>query len=413
MPTVITDLGTTTVTGPAPQSNRLIDFGGPKRNHVDQQLYVIWWGSGWNDNGNDEDDKNTLKSHYNQVVASDYFKGLWQYNGTKPISTITHVDNTAFSVPGADAVTFQQIIDCVLDSRTRGIIPQFTGTSDSGWNFDLTHLFLVMIPPNKQLPPGYGGATSRAEDPVTHITFNWSAQTPPGPIGPIPGYTKIQTVEQAAMHEVMHAYITPTVGACTTGNGWLFNEPGFCNNFQHGPPGTGCGFLSDQCNCGNRLRTISGTNILVESYWSNMDGGCRAPGTGDNWIRPPAGSTGPAIRRYIFQKQDDLDHGATAAIGSDGTVYFEVKKPGIMRRIKSGNGAVIVGQWADCWFVWDNNTNTATMYINNVLHNEASSEVLSFNNTHSHFILGNRNLGASVGQFRGRMDDFRLYRGGS
>ena len=340
MPSVITDLGTTTVAGPAPLSNRLIDFGGPKRNHVDQQLYVIWWGSGWN-SGGALSDKNTLKSHYNSVVASDYFKGLWQYNGTKPVASITHVDNTAFSVPGGDEVTFQQIIDCVLDSRTRGITPQFTGTSDSGWNFDLTHLFLVMIPPNKSLPPGYGGATSRAEDPVTHITFNWSAQTPPDPIVPISGYTDIQTVEQAAMHEVMHAFITPTVGACTAGNGWLFNESGFCNNFQHGPPGTGCSsHLGGECKCGNRLRTLSGTNILVESYWSNMDGCCIAPGTETNWAHPPAGSTGPKIRRYIFQKLDDLDNGATAAIGDDGTVYFNVKKAGIEYKVKSGNGAV-------------------------------------------------------------------------
>ena len=169
-------------------------------------------------------DKNTLKSHYNSVVASDYFKGLWQYNGTKPVASITHVDNTTFSVPGGDEVSFQNAIDCILDSRDHATIPNFIGTSDSGWNFNLTHLFLVMPPPNKQLPSGYGGATSRATDPVTSIEFNWSLQTPPDPIVPISGYSDIQTVEQAAMHEIMHAYITPTVGACTTGNGWLFSE---------------------------------------------------------------------------------------------------------------------------------------------------------------------------------------------
>ena len=67
--------------------------------------------------------------------------------------------------------------------------------------------------------------------------------------------------------------------------------------------------------------------------------------------------------------------------------------------------------WADCWFVWDTTTNTPAIYINNVKYTTASTEALLWNNTHSHTILGNYNMGATIGQFRGRMDDFRLYRG--
>ena len=142
-----------------------------------------------------------------------------------------------------------------------------------------------------------------------------------------------------------------------------------------------------------------------------MAGRCVCPGVDSFWVRPPAVSSGPKIRRYIFQKLDDLDNGATAAIGDDGTVYFNVKKAGIEYKVKTTTGKAIVGQWADCWFVFDSAANSPAIYINNVKYTDASTEALLWNNTHSHTILANYNMGATVGQFRGRMDDFRLYRG--
>ena len=121
-------------------------------------------------------------------------------------------------------------------------------------------------------------------------------------------------------------------------------------------------------------------------------------------------TTTPVVRRYIFQKLDDLDNGATAAIGSSGSVFFNVKKAGIEYKVKTAAGVVKPNEWADCWFVWDTATNTPTIYINNVKYATASTEALAWNNTHSHTIIANYNMGATIGQYRGRMDDFRLYR---
>ena len=45
----------------------------------------------------------------------------------KPVASITHVDNTTFSVPGGDEVSFQNAIDCILDSRDHATIPNFMG----------------------------------------------------------------------------------------------------------------------------------------------------------------------------------------------------------------------------------------------------------------------------------------------
>ena len=37
---------------------------------------------------------------------------------------------------------------------------------------------------------------------------------------------------------------------------------------------------------------LSGTSVVTESYWSDMDGKCIAPGTGDTWTREPAPQPG-------------------------------------------------------------------------------------------------------------------------
>ena len=165
-------------------------------------------------------------------------------------------------------------------------------------------------------------------------------------------------------------------------------------------------------NCGAERKTLSGTNIVTEPYWSDMAGKCIAPGSGESWVAPPTGSgpAGSTIRRYIFQKMDDLDNGATAAVGDDGTVYFNVKKAGIEYKRKTSAGALKVNTWADVWFNFDSATNTPTIYVNNTAYTTASTEALLWNNKHSHFIIANYDLGGATGQYRGLLDDMRLYR---
>lgn len=107
---------------------------------------------------------------------------------------------------------------------------------------------------------------------------------------------------------------------------------------------------------------------------------------------------------------DDLDNGATAAIDPNGVIYFNVKKNATEYKVKTTAGRVVVGQWADLWFAFDYATNSPRIFVNGVLFTTASTEALLWNNTHSHMIIGNYNMGATVGQLRAAMDDFRLYR---
>ena len=208
---------------------------------------------------------------------------------------------------------------------------------------------------------------------------------------------------QAWAHEVFHHLESPWPGGCTpdqTGYvGYLYDYQGECAGIQHSSTGAG-----------TRLRALSGTSVITESIWSDMDGAAVAAGTGDNWKPQPAATTGSTIRRYLWQKLDDLDNGATAAVGEDGTIYFNVKKAGVEYKRKTTPGAMKVNTWADCWFNFNYATNTPTIYVNNTPYTVASTEPLLWNNKHSHFIIANYDLGAVTGQYRGLLDDMRLYR---
>lgn len=421
-PTVITDLGTTTTPGPAPASNRVKYHGGATRHLHNAEVQVIWWGSAYN-SGSAQSRRQEMQAAMEHIKNSDYWKGLWEYSDCKPVGSITNVVNTTESIPGATAITFAQVVDCIKDSRDQGQVPDWNDFEEFSplaptQNWDFRHIYCVILPPGKEMPPGFGGGTSVANDGGGTTLFNWCAIYGPhnSPYAPLPDRSQVQTVCQGLMHELIHAMVTPSVAGCGPDGAWLFDEPGFCNNIQHGPPEGGCSsdHLGNECKCGNRLKIIPGNNnALVESYWSNMAGRCVCPGVDSFWVRPPAAtSSGSAIRRYIFQKLDDLDNGATAAIGADGTVFFNVKKNGTEYKIKTTPGKVIVGQWADIWFAFDNPTNTPKIFVNDVLYTNPSTEALLWNNTHSHTIIGNYNMGATVGQLRAAMDDFRVYRNG-
>jgi Concanavalin A-like lectin/glucanases superfamily len=117
--------------------------------------------------------------------------------------------------------------------------------------------------------------------------------------------------------------------------------------------------------------------------------------------------------RCLWQKMDDLDNGAQARLGPDGTLYFTVKKAGVEYKVKTPTGVITASTSYVVWFVWDTNTNTPKIYVDNTGYTTASTTVFAWNNTHSHFILGNYNLGmtqALAGAFRGTLDEFRLYR---
>ena len=410
--------------GPAPLTNRMRYYGGPVCNKYNVAIYNIWWGSAYN-SGTAQDRRQTLQSQMNTICSSDFFTPFWQYLGIKKPVVGGNVVHTQTSIPSGDEITFEKVQEVIEKARDLGQVPDWDANGEATTPeigiMDLKHRYHVIIPMGKVLPPGFGAGSdvsyTHQNTPGTPGTvwYMYCGQTPPDPsvTGTHPGQDIIQRSTEMWTHETIHhlesaavALACPPSSALNGRAGFLYVDESinFCSDMIH-------------TNCGSRYKTLSGSSIMVPSIWSDMDGTCVAAGTGDNWTRPPAGGTGPPpppvdpnTRRYIFQKMDDLDNAATASIGPDGTVYFSVKKAGIEYKVKSTPAALVINQWADMWFTFDSTANQARMYINNFLHNTASSEVPAWNNTHSHFILANNNLGASAAQFRGRMDDFRLYR---
>lgn len=408
MPSTLTNLGTQAVVAPAPMTGRVQYQGGPAYTAVNPTMHVIWWGSGWN-SGSPESFKNTIKTDFANLLASQYFNSLWQYGGTKKPASIIHVDNTSFSIPGPTALTFTDMVNCIRNSQTTGLVPNpdnFMNANAADPAFpwmDLHHVFFLMIPPNKTLPPGYGGAHSSAGTGVSTNTYAWGSVGYNTTHDPSLGASDAEdNAFQGITHELIDLLSDPFPSG-TQGTG-AYSIP----DCQNGVPGS---VFSGRCEiaqiCGHIQKRIS--SAWVEAYYSDMDGKCVVPGV-DNYVHEPTATTGTTIRRYIFQKMDDLDNGATAALGSDGTVYFSVKKAGVEYRRQTASGSVNTNAWCDLWFTFNYSTNTPAIYVNNVKYTTTSTEGLLWNNTHSHMIIGNYNLGPSIGQYRGKMDEFRLYR---
>ncbi len=435
MPLLTTDLGTIS-SGPAPITNRIKYFGGPILNKYNIEVWNIWWGNEWTDsstpwwgggNINAASVKSTAISCIDAIANSEYYDALWSTgwpDGFKRLATPHHVNHTTTSLPGSfgSNCTLGNIEQVVRNAVTAGQVPNYDlfgetatdkdGTPNPTWleQVDYRHIYFVHIPPSRRCISGASGFAFRGLTPGTgNVWFLYNG----GEV--YPSYQQWnggQATGSLWSHEVFHHLESIGFSGCSQAvDGYGYSTSGeACSSRQHC---TTCGPNSDG-GCGAQHLQLQNSNALVTRYWSDMDGKCIAPGTGESWVHPPTATepTGPIVRRYIFQKLDDLDNGATAAMGSSGTVFFNVKKAGIEYKVKTAAGVVRPNEWADCWFVWNTATNTPTIYINNVKYTTASTEALLWNNTHSHTIIGNYNVGATIGQFRGRMDDFRLYRSG-
>jgi hypothetical protein len=406
MPTTLSAIGQ--VDAPAPRTNKVQYWGGPVHNKYRAEIINIYWGTEW-DSGDYLTRRNQMNQAMDVMCNGDHFKGFWQYaNILPPIRSTTH-GNIHRNTNCPDRVWTDEadsIISTMVDASTIPNPGSFGEPSSMG-SFDYRHIIFITVPEDTTLcDPSLtlcGGAFTWHLN-KNGVWINYCVE----PYNVVPSgnqYSALQMQSQGFGHEVVHAISGAGFGGPgDTIYGGVLTDGG--SSPQHP--------MADGQNCGAQLRelqntSVGGRRVLTEMYWSDMDGKCIAPGSGESWTPAPT-QTGPIVRRYIFQKLDDLDNGATAAVGEDGTVYFNVKKAGVEYKVKSAAAALVVNSWADCWFTWNTATNTPAIYINNVKYTTASTEALLWNNTHSHSILANYNMGATIGQFRGRMDDFRLYR---
>jgi hypothetical protein len=263
-------------------------FGGPILNKYNVEIHNIWWGSAWN-SGTPSSDRIALQALYVSIINSDFFKGFWQYGGVKtPVIANNNVIHTATALPGATNVTFGQINACIDACVAVGQVPNYRNFGEPAMalnTMDYRHLYIVHVPSPKALPAGFNGASSvsLSVTPPHLVWYNWSAMNPAANhANPVYPFSARQMAAQAWAHEIIHHLESPWPGGdCTAAgsqgySGWFYSHNAECGGSQHSLVG-----------CGSTVRALTGTNACVARYWSDMDGKCIAPGTGDTWTRPP------------------------------------------------------------------------------------------------------------------------------
>jgi hypothetical protein len=438
----------------------------------DDTSLTPWWGG----TINAVSLKNSLTSNFQTIANSDFYKGLWQYSNIKtPVigGTVVHTTTT---LPSAGAQFWTgEVESCINGAISTGQVPNPASFGESAFSFgllDYRHIYVVVLPPTRRFmyggfPTPAGGFAMRGKSLTTNTYYCYAAINP-GPAGQS-GLSTAQFMGQTWGHELIHDLTTPYFyGDCITGlQGCTYTD-------SSQEPQHRCGGSINHIE-GNptTYRALSGTSVYVDSYWSDKDGKLISPGTGTSWTPapgpappspppppgvppppPPPGpppSSGPetydklwvpfsntnriiidttpgfsvfcriypyslattagGTMRYLWIKMDDLHNGASVILGPDGTVYFNVKKDNIQYKVRSLPGAIATNAWYQLWFTYNKNTNDSSIYINNVRYN-LSSTVNNTWNSHSHWFIGNYNNGSAVAPFRGRIDDFRLYRNG-
>jgi hypothetical protein len=463
-------------------------YGGPVFNRYNAQVYNIFWGSEWNStsvapwfgggNINAVTLRNTLTSAFSTITNSDYHKGLWQYGDIKPPIIGGNVVHTTTALPSGGDVSLTDVSNCINGAISAGQVPNpnsfgeptaMNGQTGFG-SLDYRHIYIVILPPSKRLLVGgarYSGYANRGRTSTSGVWYVYAGINLGSPTSDA---TTAQWAEQTWGHELIHDATNPAmVYNCSNISGYMCPDPstGVCLALNHTLPGV------ENCHVSNRFKALPNTSVFVDYYWSDKDGDCIAPGTGDPWTPPPLGTPPPSptppppsppgvpppspspstetfeklwvpfsntiqiihntspgfsvfcriypytltttsagAMRVLWIKQDDLNNGAHAILGPDGAVYFTVKKDNVRYKVRTDPGVISANAWHHLWFTFDKSTNSATIYANNIRYSTPSTVTEYWNNTHSHFIIGNSNTGSAGNPYRGRIDDFRLYRNG-
>lgn len=219
---------------------------------------------------------------------------MWQYGWIKKPRVTHNIVWTGTSIPSGTPTEDQikGVIQNVMDSGQVPNADNFGELFPNGsTRLDYRHIYVVWLPPGKLSPVGGGYATNmyrnqhNTSTPKGTVWWMMAALNPPDHLDSrFPQFNEVQMAAQGWAHEVLHKLESAMTGGCNFDGftGWLYNANGECNGLQH----------ARNHECALRLRVLSGTNVPTESIWSDQDGRCVAPGTGDSWTRPPAGAGG-------------------------------------------------------------------------------------------------------------------------
>jgi hypothetical protein len=236
---------------PPTGSGRFLDHHGPVLRAV--QLQLIYWGSAWTATGVLNPSPEQITTAMRTVLAGPYLSGLAQYRGIGAGLVRGSRRITASDPP--DRFTYKDVTS-FLDA-------QLDAGSAPAPDPDNQTLYVVVMPTG--IHSNKAGLAGEHNYYIRHgqrIHFVWTADS-----------ASLASATRIMSHELVESATDPEGSA-------ILGVPGTCS------PGGWCE-IADICPASGVL-----DGVTVESYWSNLAGGCVVPMSPNHELRPRQSEAG-------------------------------------------------------------------------------------------------------------------------
>jgi F5/8 type C domain-containing protein len=292
-------------TGSSQATDYIETYGGPNMNQDTPQFHLIFWGSYWQ-SGAGLTLRNNVVGKVQSLCNTDYYKGLWQYGGTKaPVfgSSVVHTETPFSIIPVDNEVTSQNVADVIIAAIGNNEVPNPDNdnlhTVGNVSNINLKRIYCVFVPPPYGIAVNANGAHYGIFRTFTATNAGFTASS-------FEVQNTVDEMTRTFTHETVSNLTTPKAGRPTV---FPTGEHGYRYR-QTGIPG---GVLPGDTLVIQQATTVKVNpgNINVARYWSDLDGKEIAPGSTDTWTREGAVGTGGGV---WVKKTEWIDNG-TALIG--------------------------------------------------------------------------------------------------
>lgn len=234
----------------SPLSDIVIDYGGWK--WPGATAHFIFSGAYWNTASSPFSRQNIIDA-IKVMFNSKFFDYLIQYGLTRPkLGNI--VTNTTYTLPNSFATN--NLVDLIVDSMNHQQVPFSSNT--------VKHMYMVITPPGKSdpaAPTAAGYHFGAIQDPIEYTVVVANAFY----------FTNFDLMTITISHEIVEMMTDPIPDPAHKG---IVGDPNKVDDPDYNE-------ISDICDTQEGPRI---SNIEVEPYYSNQDGGCVVPTTDPPWV---------------------------------------------------------------------------------------------------------------------------------
>jgi hypothetical protein len=219
-------------------THKIVDQGGPVM--VNAKVQLIFWGD-WNDKSLDPS-KDTIATAIQKIISSEYYSKLSQYRGIQKPVYLGYVVTNASPLPTRFRIS--AISKAIGDSIQNGSVPDFR-------SFTNGQIMYIVVP-----TPGH--VSTDEEGNAFHNNFKYKGNDE-GVYAVYYGEKDLESITRALAHEIAEACTNP-----------VYRKKAFIDPDVDPPDNEIADF------CEKKVCTVNG--VIVEGYWSNLDGQCVIPG---------------------------------------------------------------------------------------------------------------------------------------